>query len=551
MDKPSPEERRRRLEASAASTRELQETLDRVSCYTVEGREEARSPCCFVRVRRRARSCACGRGRRVRASAGTHELDRPRLARARRRLRAAGRDHGRLERRLPRTDARAGCRHRLLRPQLQEPRRHPDRAVRHGDGPHEGEQPLQHRVPADRVRHAVDGGERAVRCRARDAVVGLEHAVPQERPALPADGRRTRCAAVPARQLEAVHRRRRRCVVAAGRRGGGRRPRDVRQRQERLRSRPARRQPDAAPGAAERPRRLPRDRDPGRAARRHARLPDDEGDGRSRGPEAGAGLVRGREMAGARGTADLEGAAHRQHLVVGLGPVESRRARPGQGRSRLRLAVDARAGALRRSRGGRPGLERVADARTDPLAGRRQVQGRLREDHRRGGREPRAGLGDELRRAAIAPTLRARTPTASEIETFYESYPDLLVRQVTATPAPEWLGGATKGLALDLIAPAAIFDGATNTTRTLETIGGTYTVKPVGDARPLGTMPLAVVAPAIKAALTTFARGAAYEDWIVGRQKYALNLTTCRADDLPQPSPVELESFLPFLSAVG
>lgn len=163
----------------------------------------------------------------------------------------------------------------------------------------------------------------------------------------------------------------------------------------------------------------------------------------------------------------------------------------------------------------------------------------------------RAVLGDELRRAAIAPTLRARTPTASEIETFYESYPDLLVRQVTATPAPEWLGGATKGLALDLIAPAAIFDGATNTTRTLETIGGTYTVKPVGDARPLGTMPLAVVAPAIKAALTTFARGAAYEDWIVGRQKYALNLTTCRADDLPQPSPVELESFLPFLSAVG
>ena len=38
------------------------------------------------------------------------------------------------------------------------------------------------------------------------------------------------------------------------------------------------------------------------------------------------------------------------------------------------------------------------------------------------------------------------------IATFYESYPDLLVRAVSAKPAPTWLGGETKGLALDSIA---------------------------------------------------------------------------------------------------
>lgn len=40
MDKPSPEERRRRLEASAASTRELQETLDRVNARIAARRRD-------------------------------------------------------------------------------------------------------------------------------------------------------------------------------------------------------------------------------------------------------------------------------------------------------------------------------------------------------------------------------------------------------------------------------------------------------------------------------------------------------------------------------
>ena len=68
-----------------------------------------------------------------------------------------------------------------------------------------------------------------------------------------------------------------------------------------------------------------------------------------------------------------------------------------------------------------------------------------------------------------------------------------------------------------------------------------------GDRQARGKARNAVDPPSLQ----EFARGAAYESWVVGREKYALNLTTCTADDLPQASPIELEGFVPFLSSVG
>jgi len=163
----------------------------------------------------------------------------------------------------------------------------------------------------------------------------------------------------------------------------------------------------------------------------------------------------------------------------------------------------------------------------------------------------RAILSDELRRAQISKTLHVRTPSASEIATFYESYPGLLVRPVTAKPAPGWLGWRARGLALDSIAPEAVFRLTAGSTATVSTVEGSYRVTPTGDARPLGTMPLSVVTPAIRAALTSFARGAAYGNWSIARQNAALATTICARDDLPATGAVELEDFLPFLSATG
>jgi hypothetical protein len=160
-------------------------------------------------------------------------------------------------------------------------------------------------------------------------------------------------------------------------------------------------------------------------------------------------------------------------------------------------------------------------------------------------------LGDELRRFAISRTLNTRAPSAAEIATFYESYPDLLVRPVSAKPAPAWLGGKLAGFALDSIAPDGIFELRGTAVHTVRTISGTFKVKVTGEARALGTMPLSLVTPAIRSALSYFARGVKFSEWTVGRQHAALSETTCRKDELPVPASVELESFVPALSATG
>jgi hypothetical protein len=157
-------------------------------------------------------------------------------------------------------------------------------------------------------------------------------------------------------------------------------------------------------------------------------------------------------------------------------------------------------------------------------------------------------LADEVRRSLLARDLRVRPPTAVDIETFYESYPDMLVRAVNAKPAPAWLGGKSKGFAVEANAPGSVFGLASKTTRTLRTMAGTYKVRAVGDAQPLGTMPLSVVAPAIRTVLTSFAQGDAFEQWTTKQQTAALADTTCRGDDPPVPGPVELETLVPFLA---
>jgi hypothetical protein len=76
-------------------------------------------------------------------------------------------------------------------------------------------------------------------------------------------------------------------------------------------------------------------------------------------------------------------------------------------------------------------------------------------------------------------------------------------------------------------------------------------VTPVGDAVPLGLLPLGAVRPAIAGAIRSFARGAAYERWTTIHQKDTLASAICAGDDLPQPGVVDLTTYLPFLSVAG
>jgi hypothetical protein len=77
---------------------------------------------------------------------------------------------------------------------------------------------------------------------------------------------------------------------------------------------------------------------------------------------------------------------------------------------------------------------------------------------------------------------------------------------------------------------------------------GGVKVTAVGDAAALGTFPLAPAAPSIRAALAANAREDAFRTWSSQRQNQALNRLECAKDDLPQPAPVDLTDWLPFLS---
>jgi hypothetical protein len=158
----------------------------------------------------------------------------------------------------------------------------------------------------------------------------------------------------------------------------------------------------------------------------------------------------------------------------------------------------------------------------------------------------RGVLGDELRRARVTDTLDAGKPSASEIETFYSSYPNLQVRLVQAVPTPSWLGAA-KGLVLSQVAPDRVFTLKRGRASTIRTSEGAFAIKALNEPQELGAVPLAKASPAVAAALRSFARGDAFERWSVGKQRFVLDDALCQGDDLPQPSAVDLTQFLPFL----
>jgi hypothetical protein len=155
-------------------------------------------------------------------------------------------------------------------------------------------------------------------------------------------------------------------------------------------------------------------------------------------------------------------------------------------------------------------------------------------------------LGDELRRARLEQLRYAPKPTAAEVAGFYSAYPDLLVRRVRVTPTPPWLAAPT-GFAVSEAAPQRLFSLPTGRKSRLSTLLGTFAVRPLDPAQPLGALPLSTVRPAIVAALLGFERAQSFERWTIQEQNRALNRTICLRDQLPQPAAIDLTEYLPFL----
>jgi hypothetical protein len=159
----------------------------------------------------------------------------------------------------------------------------------------------------------------------------------------------------------------------------------------------------------------------------------------------------------------------------------------------------------------------------------------------------RTVLSDELRWARLEQLRYAPTPTSREVSTFYYAYPDLLARRVRVMPSPPWLAGRRTGLALSEAAPQRLFSLPAGRKARLTTLLGTFAVRPLGPAQPLGSLPLSTVRPAIVAALRGFERAQSFESWTITQQNVVLRRTICLHDQLPQPAAIDLTQYLPFL----
>jgi hypothetical protein len=153
-------------------------------------------------------------------------------------------------------------------------------------------------------------------------------------------------------------------------------------------------------------------------------------------------------------------------------------------------------------------------------------------------------LLDELRRDAVRARFFSRRSTGAEIADFHGTYAGLRARLVVTARPVAWLGGKTRGIALETFAPARVFSlGGTGRVRTLH---GLIRVTPLGDTIFLGSVPLPDARVAIESALNRFARVAAYENWLAKAEEQALAEAICVDDRLPTPAALTLDDLLPF-----
>jgi hypothetical protein len=130
-------------------------------------------------------------------------------------------------------------------------------------------------------------------------------------------------------------------------------------------------------------------------------------------------------------------------------------------------------------------------------------------------------LADEQRRLAVEATLRIPASTTTEIQGWYETHAGDPARLVRVKNHTQLL------LATEPVPPKA---------------------RQIGETAPLGSFPYAQAAPAVRRALEAQEKQDAFAVWSRRRQNQALSRLTCRQDQLPQPSSIDLTEYAPFLA---
>ena len=155
----------------------------------------------------------------------------------------------------------------------------------------------------------------------------------------------------------------------------------------------------------------------------------------------------------------------------------------------------------------------------------------------------RALLTDELRRDAIRSRFVPPGPNATAIAEFHRTYAGLRARFVEVDRPVGWLGGLTRGLALETFAPSRIF--ALRRAGRVRGLQGRLEVRPLGPTTSLGAIPLVSARHAMVTALNRFARANAYEHWLLKEERRILEDATCLGDELPQTGAIGLDDLLP------
>ena len=155
-------------------------------------------------------------------------------------------------------------------------------------------------------------------------------------------------------------------------------------------------------------------------------------------------------------------------------------------------------------------------------------------------------LLDELRRDAVRARFLAPRAGGTAIAEFHRTYANVQARLVETARPVAWLGGKTRGLAIETFAPARIF--ALPRPGRVRTIHGLIRVEPLEDTVLLGSVPPADAHAAIQSSLNRFARVSAYENWLALAQARALAEAVCVGDRLPASSALTLDDLLPFVT---
>ncbi len=160
--------------------------------------------------------------------------------------------------------------------------------------------------------------------------------------------------------------------------------------------------------------------------------------------------------------------------------------------------------------------------------------------------EARSIIADRIARDHVETRFKPRPRGPSEVSAFVQTYTGQPVRLVEVTPSAPWLGGAERGWAVSSLAPASVF--ALRKPARIDTPDGSFRVKPLGPAVPLGLLPAELGRAVARSSLQHLARGNVYASWLAVQERRQLDGATCLRDDLPATGVTDLTPFVPFLA---